>query len=227
MAISTPRTLTTPTQSGSGSTLVVTSSDAALQVGDLRLVWFTITSNPISVSAVPSGWTEQINSNHGTTSVRRHCLYTHVHAAGDPSYTWTFSATTNFGHVQAAVGGANAAPHQVSTTANTADTGTSATAPSLTTTVADTVLMVFYGVSTNSSSATASLPSGMTNLGTRAGTGTAGNLVRGAYQLFAATGATGVKTSTIGSAIWSGSSVVLAPAVVVTETGRDALLIAW
>lgn len=220
MALSTPRTLAAPTQSGSGTTLVVTSSDSALVAGDLRLVWFTITSDPISVSAVPSGWTERINSNHSTTSARRHCLYTHVHAAGDPSYTWTFSATTNFGHVQAAVGGANSTPHAVSTTANTAGSGTSATAPSLTTTVTDTMLCVFYGVSTNSSSATASLPSGMTNLGTRAGTGSSGNLVRAAYQLFAATGATGVKTSTIPSAAWSGSSVVLAPAGAVV-TGAD------
>lgn len=208
-------------QSGNASSVVV-SRDASVQADDVRWV-FIFTSSGVTLPTPPTGWTVRMDQSIAPDTTRRFYALSHVHAAGDPAtYTFTFSAATNYGLGQAVFGGATEAPHEVSTpTRNTGDDGTGAnqTTPDRTASVAGCVLLVFFGqAASGSTSAVISLPSAMTNLGNSVGNGTQGSSTRTAYETRASTGATGTRAATCpATGRWAAASVLIAPAPIPGE----------
>lgn len=213
-------------QSGNASSVAFT-RDASVVAGDLRLV-FIFTSSGVTMPSPPSGWTVILDTNIAPDSTRRLYVISRVYVAGDASsVTVTFSGSTNYGVAQVALGGALATVH-AGPTRNTGDdgTGTTQTAPSLTSTVVNTVLVCFYGQAAGgSTSAIISLPSGMTNLGNSVGNGSQGSSTRLAWENRAAAGATGTRVATCSnSGKWAAVSVLVAPAATTQNiTGAGAI----
>lgn len=215
MALSVPRALTAAntTASGNASSIVIDADDPALVQGDERFVCISVTSG-VTVNSIPSGWATRMDDNIAPDATRRIYVFQHTHNDADVDFTFGFSGASNYGMGQLAVGGAVAGGVQDGPTRNTADPGTSSiTAPDRESFDPDTILIYFGMVATNSASATLSLPAGMTNLGTRAGTGSAGNLVRLAYENRPTAGLTGTRTGTTSVVARNAAlSFIIAPA---------------
>ena len=194
---------------GSASSVVVP-TDASLAQDDLRYVFISISNNTITT---PTDWT--LVSNDVIASTRRIYIFSRVHDENDPSsYTFTFSAGSNYSMVQVALQGyATADPIDVGPTADSnATSGTTLTAPSVTTTVAEALFLTFFASINNQTSNTLSTPSGMTLVQAQTGNGTVGHSALLSREDRASAGSTGTRTSTSGqSAPWGAVSLAIAP----------------
>ena len=125
--------------------------------GDLLLASLGVRGT--STVTAPAGWT-LIRTDTYTSSLRMH-TYWRVAAAGDPaSWTWTFSGSRlATGTIHAYSGVNTADPIAASGGAAAATTSTTATAPSITTPVANTMLVSFFA---NMSNSTWTPPAGFT-----------------------------------------------------------------
>ena len=160
----TPRNSPSSTHNGNGSSTLTLSVPTTKQVGDVLVAQVTVTGGTGTTISAPQGWTPidpPGNANANGTSVRN-ALFTHVVAAGDPT-----SVPFGLGSSQKASGGI-AAYDGVDTAqpvnAWTLSTSTTATmtAPSITTTVPNTRLIIANG--SRSDAAVATAPAGMTAL---------------------------------------------------------------
>lgn len=186
-------------------------NDASMAANDARLVVFSISNNTITT---PSGW--NLISNDVIASTRRIYWFWRQHpGAGETTHTFTFSAASNFSAVQLAARGADLSnPVDVVTSVSSASTGSTLTAPDITTVTDDAILLTSYHLIANTSSLTLSLPSGMTNIATGTGTGTTGHAYRVAYEARPTAGATGTRSSTAntGAVAWGASALAIRPA---------------
>ncbi len=159
--------------------------------GDYLLAAFLISSGA-SVSAVPSGWTQDYTTAIG--GAQRFYVYKKL-ASGEPaSWSWTLSTST--GHVGSCacvtdVDQSN--PLNISGGQLNASS-VNVVAPSITTTVANTLGVGFFATTV---SATFTAPGGMTEFDDLA---IGPNSIEGCYQTVAATGATGTRTAVATSA---------------------------
>jgi hypothetical protein len=189
---------------------VVVPTDASLTQADLRLVFFSISNNTINT---PTDWT--LVSNDVIANTRRIYIFSRLHDEGDPaSYTFTFTAASNHSMVQIALQGYNTSDFtDVNPTLNSdAATGTTLTAPSITTTVAETLFLTFFASITNSTSNTLTTPDGMSLIRAQTGNGAIGHSALLSSENRAAAGATGTRQSTSGlTAAWGAASLAIAP----------------
>jgi hypothetical protein len=145
-----------------------------------------------SVTA-PAGWT-LIRTDTYTTSLRMHA-YWRVATAADPvSWTWTFSGSRlAAGAIHAYSGVDTTTPIDASGGAPAPSASATSTAPSITTTVANTMLVAFYA---NLADATWTPPAGFTERADLIGTSpTQFTSMLSADALRPAAGATGPQTA--------------------------------
>jgi Bacterial Ig domain/Chitobiase/beta-hexosaminidase C-terminal domain/PASTA domain len=154
-----PTTATT-----TGATSITVDVPAGVQPNDLLVAHIARVGN--AAITTPSGWTAAGGANGG--NLVRQATYYRVAGAAEPaSYTWTWTAT------QAAAGGMSAyygvkasAPLGLVGTAASANNATTVTAPSLTTTANDALVLAFFASNTNSTFSTASGMSERYEIGT-------------------------------------------------------------
>jgi hypothetical protein len=180
---------------------------AGAQSGDVELASVTVRGSP-AITA-PVGWTLVRSDQSGFTI--KQAVYWHLVGSSEPAdYTWTWSPAQGASGGIAAYGGVNTTT-PIDASSGQTGSGTAITAPTVTTTVAGTMLVGFFGTS---APATATPPSGMSerfDVFSSAGTYRAAS--EGADQTLSAAGASGSRTATASlSAANIGQLVALKPA---------------
>ncbi|MBT9612124.1 MAG: LamG domain-containing protein [Burkholderiales bacterium] len=198
------------TGTNANSNQITITRPASLLVGDVMLSQIAARQSGVTITA-PAGWVlvPGINPIVGT-NIRQAIYYKVVAGAEPANYTWLFSSSQR-------VAGSVTAYREVSTS-NPIDvyggqanaSSTSITAPSVTTTMANTMVVGFFGL-TRGNGITS--PAGMTaGYATNAG-GATGIAVRSANVLQAVAGATGNKVATTSTGSTNiGQLVALRPA---------------
>lgn len=159
----------------------------------------------------PSGWTLARRINNSGATANGLAIYYKVATASEPSsYTWTFSSSTGTaGGISAFSGVDTANPLDAENGQATASSLSHAT-PSITTTVANTMLVASFAFS---SSATWATPSGMTgafNVASLTVPNSTGESTASFYQFWTLTGSTGTRTATASGDADSGATHILA-----------------
>ncbi len=200
--------------SANASTITVPVT-AGLVDGDYRLVLIAVSGS--ATIATPAGWTLVGASPFVVATTRRIYVFSDYHLGSAPaSTTFTLSAANHHVCVYFAVQG-----HDPTTTidvnpvAASSDTASnSIVAPSITTTVADTLLTTFHFTASLSASSTQSAPTGMTLIAGYVGNGTNGTSGYAFQETRVSPAATGTRTSTSGSTAqpWGAISFAIRPA---------------
>lgn len=174
-------------------TSVVASNNGAMQAGDTRLAWISVSNSTVTSS--PSGW--DLLRSYTLASTRTAYLFRKIHAGGsEPSTaTWTFGGEDNHSLIQAGVRGADPGDLDFTPTSATSSTGTP-TAASGTTVRADQLVLVVFHIMVLSSSTTFTTPSGMDEELVTRGDGSNGHSAALFSQTFTGPGAIGSKAST-------------------------------
>ncbi len=176
--------------------------------GDLLLAAVTIRGT--STITPPAGWT-LVRDDVNASNLRQATYWKSATGSEPATWTWTFSGP------RLAAGGIHAYSGVHATTpidihgGQANPSGTSLTAPGVTTTVASTRLVAFYSMTTN---ATITPPPGMTERGEQIGTDpTRLTVIEGSDALQAAAGPTGTRVATASLAGLSiGQLIALRPA---------------
>jgi outer membrane protein assembly factor BamB len=184
--------------------------------GDVLIASVAVLPDTVTITA-PTGWAlvnRQNNAGGGANSL---AVYSKVATATEPaSYTWSFSANTgNEGGIMAFSGVDNTTPINVSGGSITAPKTTTFLAPSVTTTVTNTVIVTAHEYA---SSDRWTAPAGMTevfDVASLAVPSKNGISLLGSYKAQAAAGATGTFSATAASnaATGAGITVALTPVV--------------
>ena len=191
------------------STSLLLPSPAGAGAGDVLLASVSVRGAP--VVSPPAGWTLVRMVANGT--ILRQAVYVRVAGASEPaSYVWTFSAAKAAAGGIAAFAGVDVANPVDASAGQANSTVAAVTAPSVTTTVANTMLVGLYGFAPLAGLAP---PAGMSEhweVGSAAGTAYP-VVSAGVSALQAAVGATGVRVATASKSVNSvGLLVALRPA---------------
>jgi hypothetical protein len=197
--------------SSSGATTLVITAPSSVATGDVLIAGVTVSAGSGASITAPSGWTliSRLNSSNNVSVAS----YYHVVTNGgsEPSsYTWTFdSSLTASGGILRYVGVDTTDPIDASTAG--AGNSSSPTAPSVTTTSANELVVALFG---SDSTGTFTPPSGMTERYDVHNTiGPAAPATEAADVTQASAGATGAKTATATvSARWVAQLIALNPA---------------
>ncbi len=159
----------------------------------------------------PSGWTLVRRIDNANANANSLAVYYKVAGASEPtSYTWTFSTSTgSAGGIQTFSGVDATTPIDVEAGQITAN-GLTHDTPSVTTTVANTMIVTSHGFT---SSATWTPPSGMTeafDVASQTVPAIGGIAIEGNYVIQVAGGATGAKTATASNDSDVGNAHILA-----------------
>ncbi len=190
---------------GTATTLSL-ATPAGAQVGDVEVM--AIASRGNALVTPPSGWTLVRQTANGTTMTQS--VYTHVVGAGEPaSQTWTLSKAQSAAGGIIAYGGVRSVSPVDASGGQANASSTAVTAPSITTTVAGTQLVGFFGTGSASSFTP---PAGMIERGDIASLGTYKVTLEGADVSRSAAGATGTAAATAANGAANvGQLVALAP----------------
>ncbi len=189
-------------------TSIVATRPAGVVAGDVLLA--SIDTRGSSVVTAPAGWT-LVRMDLNASSLRK-STYVRVATGSEPAtYTWTFSGSRLAAAVIHAYSGVDTTTPVDVVGGQVNASGTAVTAPSITTTVANTMLVGFFA---KQSSGTWTPPAGMTERGEINGTGgTQTTSATGVDALQAAIGPTGTRVATASSAALNiGHLVALRPA---------------
>jgi len=179
-------------QNGSALTLTINRPAGTLG-GDLMVAGIAVRPSSATITA-PVGWTLQRRQNNTNPSDSSLAVYYRVAGTSEPaSYTWTFSASAgSAGGISSFSGVNTTTPINIEASANTGTTSTTNfTAPSVTTTVANTMVVTHHEYS---SSDRFTPPTGMTeafDVASLAVANSNGVAITQDYKLQAAIGATG------------------------------------
>ena len=206
-----------PTPSSGAVNSLTVNKPTALATGDVLLALVADRGgNTTTVSSVPAGWSQILAvddaANLGMNLYRKVVSNAATEAT---SYTWGLSGSVRAHAVIVVFRGVDTTtPINVSGSQINGASSTY-TAPSVTTTVANTMLVAFFGATNGG--ATVAAPTGMTEAfdsGTSAGPN--GLVIESAYAIQAATGATGARTSTGNSSLTNtGLLVALRPSAAI------------
>jgi hypothetical protein len=191
-------------------TLAINLPAGTLQ-NDVMIAAIAVRPSSATITA-PAGWAlVRRTDNPGPTDSNSLAVYYRVAGGNEPlNYAWTFSASTGAaGGIQAFSSVDTTNPIDVENGQTTPSANTHAT-PSVTTTVANTMLVTSH---TFSSSRTWTPPGGMTesfDVRSVAGNNNAGQSMEGNRQVQAAAGATGIKTANAGGNADAGNTHILA-----------------
>ena len=202
-------------QNGQAASIMINKPTGTAK-GDLLIASIAVRPQTATITA-PTGWTLVNRQNNPNGDPNALAVYTKVATNTEPaSYTWSFSANTgNAGGIMAFSGVDNTTPVNVSGGSITAATTTTFTAPSVTTTVTNTMIVTAHEYA---SSDRWTAPTGMTevyDVASLAVPNALGIAVLGSYRTQAAAGATGSFTATAASnaATGAGITVALRPVV--------------
>jgi hypothetical protein len=202
------RTSTT-TENGSGSATIVMTVPSGVAVGDLLLS--SVNAAGTSVITAPVGWTQLVAGTGGSYYGTFHYRVATAADVGGASYTWTLGSTRKAtGSIASYVGVDTTA---IGTAAANAGTSTTATFNSVTTTAANS-MVVLGGSAFNGTQAVGITPPGTATTRNNFATSSGGSQIRSYAGDFvqAATGATGTRTATISpSSAWGTAVVALKP----------------
>jgi hypothetical protein len=182
-----------------GVTTIAVTVPSATEIGDQIIVAVCVRSNLASTTVTePSGWTLVRSDDRSTPSVLT-AVYRRTAQSGDAStaFTWTLSNSQRCGIVCAVYSGVDEAAPVDTSGAQANAASTTITAPSITTSVTDTMLIGLFSTTTNTTMTT-----GMTERAEDGSTfATAGSNCRVmlAEEARAASGATGTRTATQGT----------------------------
>jgi hypothetical protein len=197
--------------SGSGVLSLTIATPAGTTAGDVLIASIGVRPSSAVITPPAAGWTlvRRIDTAGGPTSSL--AIYRRVATAGEPvSHTWTLSTSTgSAGGIAAFYGVDTSNPVDVENGQATANALTHST-PSVSTTVADTMLVSSHGFS---SAATWTPPAGMTEVvdaASQAVPNAVGLSLEVNYASQAAVGASGVKTATASNDADSGCTHLLA-----------------
>ena len=125
-----------------GTTSLVLAKPTGTTTNDVLVAAVTVRGTPTITP--PLGWTAVRTDTRGTAL--RQAVFVHVAGVGEPLYTWTFSqAQTAVGTIAAYSGVDTSHPIDADNGQTTASS-TTITAPSVTTTMANTQLVAFFGI---------------------------------------------------------------------------------
>jgi uncharacterized protein YjdB len=195
---------------GSGVLSLAISTPAGTAAGDVMVAAIAVRPSSATITA-PAGWSLVRRVDNASGNASSLAVYTRVATMSEPaSHTWTFSASTGSAGGISTFGGVDTStPIDVENGQTTASSLSHAT-PSVTTTVAGTMLVTAHAFA---SSATWTPPAGMTEAFEQASEmapNSAGISIEGAYVLQAAAGATGTKTATASNDTDTGNAHILA-----------------
>lgn len=197
------------TASGSSSAESVTITTPTDAVTNDLLVAYVLTATAKTVTS--SGWTS-VRAGTGDTSACELEVFYRYHDGSSPNYefAWTGGGNTAcMGGMVRVTGAATSSPIDVSAVKTDNSFSASQVAPSVTTTVADTLLLCVFGQIVGAYTYTT--PSGMTEVADATG-GSSDSCSLHKLDV-AATGATGTKTATVSSSTWCvGISLAIKPA---------------
>lgn len=201
--------------SGLGASITINKPTGTAK-GDVLIASIAVRPQTVTITA-PAGWTLVNRQDNAGGSANSLAVYSKVATATEPaSYTWSFSANTgNEGGILAFSGVDNTTPINVSGGSITAATTTTFTAPSVTTTVTNTMIVTAHEYS---SSGRWTAPPGMTevyDVASLAVPDVLGISLLGSFRAQAAAGATGTFSATaVGNAdTGAGITVALRPVV--------------
>jgi hypothetical protein len=189
------------------STVTVT-APAGETAGDVLVAGVAVRGQPTITP--PSGWTFVQRQQNSTTMGQ--ALYTHGVGSSEPSaYTFTLSSSQAAAAAVFDFAGVDTANPVDVSGGQINGSGPTITAPSITTTAANDVIVGLFGIGT---STTIAAPTGMHGDGQAASTaGTYKVTLEGADQLITSAGATGARTATaLNSAASVGQLIALRPA---------------
>ncbi|MGH8753614.1 MAG: DUF6701 domain-containing protein [Burkholderiales bacterium] len=193
-----------------GTTLTI-SVPTGTALNHVMIASIGVTPSTATVTT-PSGWTLVRRIDNASATSNSLLVYRKVATATEPaSYSWTLggSPAGAAGGIQTFIGVNTTTPIDVENGVATASALTHAT-PSVTTTVANTMLVTSH---TMASSASWTVPSGMTQAFDRASLtvpNAAGQSIQGNYGFQQAAGATGTKTATASGNADRGNTHILA-----------------
>jgi outer membrane protein assembly factor BamB len=195
--------------SGQGASITINKPTGTAK-GDVLIASIAVRPSTATITA-PAGWTLVNRQNNGGGNANSLAVYSKVATATEAaSYTWSFSANTgNEGGIMAFSGVDNATPVNVFGGATTGS-GTTHTAPSVTTTVTNTMIVTAHEYS---SSDRWTAPPGMTevfDVASLAVPDALGIALLGSYKAQAAAGATGTFTATAASNPGTGAAITVA-----------------
>lgn len=201
--------------SNSAGSLALSATADAGSLGKLRLALFSISNGTITT---PSGWSLIGGTPIIFQTSRRIYLFSREHAgtSESTSQTFSFSAANNFSCLQYLIDNwdplafLNVSPIQVGSAAS----GTAMTAPAITPTKDDCLILRSFHMLLNASTVTMTDPTDTTRLDYQAGTGSAGHAVLGSRDNTspAANVSAGTKASTSSAGgVWGATSIVIAP----------------
>ena len=199
-------------QTGSGATSIAVNVPAGVVAGDVMIA--VIDAEGSGTFTAPTGWSST-GLFAGTREFGYRGVYFHVAGSSEPaSYSWGLTTSRKAtGTILSYVGVENASPIEVTATSAGAKTGTSDAAASITTTVANTKVIMDLGALNAAGSFTITGPAGTTKRESIFTSGT-GSVLGGDAQDFtqAAAGATGTKTFTVSVSIpWGTTTIALKP----------------
>jgi hypothetical protein len=200
-------------QTGSGATSIAVNVPAGVVAGDVMIA--SIAAEGGGNFTAPSGWSST-NLFAGATKFGTEGVYFHVAGSSEPaSYSWGMgsSARKATGKIASYVGVENSSPIEVKATTAGNTSGTSDKAASITTTVANTMVILDFSAANSAGSFTITPPGSTTNRATVFTSGS-GSVVGSQTQDFiqATAGATGEKTFTVSASIpWQTVTIALRP----------------
>jgi hypothetical protein len=199
---------------GSATSLVV--SRPACSAGDLLIMQLSGNSGIIPAQ---TGWTTLVDLTGGPFSARIQLLYKIAGASEPSTYTLTGMSSNIHDAMVSVVSGVDTiTPINVSATAATPGNTTTPTAPSVTTTVADTLLFHFWWL-VNPTTSTA--PAGETKQYEHSATPGSAGIIVGTTIVKTAVGASGTAVLTASPTATTGNvmaSIAVAPATVAAST---------
>lgn len=210
---------TTAANASFGATTLVINRPGSTSAGNLLLAGITVAGGSNVTITPPSGWT-LVGRTNNSTSVGVATYRKIATSSEASSYTWSISPSARAtGGIVRLTGVNTSTPVDVS--AGATGSGTSVTAPSVTTTVENTALVGFFGSNTN---ATFTPPGTLTERVDVANASSSGPAIQAATGERATIGATGTRTATASkTGAWAARMVAVraAPSGAADAYGSD------
>lgn len=194
---------------GDKVTSSVVAKKPACVEGDLLLAAISHDATSAPTVTPPSGWTLLQGPIDNTNEI--HWLYYKVAGASEPTtYTWSFSTSGTIAVTTVACGNCQGAAPDATASGN--GISSTATAASVTTLTADSLLLTIFSGYQVTTAITFSTPSGMTETMPDLGHAEIDFWAAVDYEYIATASATGTRASTISASVpWSAFTVAVAP----------------
>jgi outer membrane protein assembly factor BamB len=195
---------------GQASSITITKPTGTAK-GDVLIAVIAVRPHTVTITA-PSGWSLVNRQNNSNGSQNALAVYYKVAANSEPaSYAWSFSSNTgSAGGILAFSGVDNTSPIDVNAGALTTTSTTSFQAPSVNTTVANTMLVIAHEFSSSERWTAATGTTEVFDVASLAVSDELGIATLGSYRSQAAAGASGTFTATAAGNADTGAAITTA-----------------